>query len=86
LASCAKKSPSSAPPAIRVCGLSMKLSLLWNRNLAEIGLRLDSIVHVAATAPDQELQVPSREALSGGRSTNIPPALRDSWLGNGPGP
>lgn len=52
----------------------------WNRSLAEIGsgFRLGAIVHVVQPIPEEELQVLSRDVLSGGgRSANIAPALRD---------
>jgi len=52
----------------------------WNRSLAEIGsgLRLGPVVHVTRGVPEEELQELSRQVLSGGgRSANIPPALRD---------
>jgi hypothetical protein len=52
----------------------------WNRSLAEIGsgLRLGSVGHVAQPVAEEALQALSEEVLSGGgRSANIPPALRD---------
>lgn len=52
----------------------------WNRSLAEIGsgFRLGSLRRVAQPISEEALRVLSEEVLSGGgRSVNIPPALRD---------
>jgi hypothetical protein len=52
----------------------------WNRSLAGIGsrFRLGSVGHVRRPIPEEALQTMSEDVLSsGGRSVNIPPALRD---------
>jgi hypothetical protein len=52
----------------------------WNRSLVEIGsgFRLGPVGHLVRPIPEEALPAMSEEVLSsGGRSVNIPPALRD---------